>query len=241
MSLVDPSARCYGRVKIGCGVIIDANVTLGQPAAADLLERAASAGHYATVQDFFDSFGPRTTVIGDEAIIRSGTVIYAGTVIGAGFDCGHNVIVREDVRIGTGVYVKNNTELMRGVRIGAGSRVSGVVADRVVLGERVSSFGVLTHSYRTYLEPVRTAGTEALDRELGAPKVEDDAIIARGAIVIGAVTIGAGAMIGPNAVVTFDVLPGERVVGPRGFRRVGRHRATSHVQSMSARRQQGSD
>jgi serine acetyltransferase len=240
MSLVDPSVRRYGKVEIGRGVIIDANVTLGQPAATDLLARAPSAGHYTTVQEFFDSFRPRTTVIGDEAIIRSGTVIYAGTVIESGFDCGHNVIVREDVRIGAGVYLKNNTELMRGVHIGAGCRVSGVVADRAVLGERVSSFGVLTHSYRTYLEPVRTAGTEALDRELGAPTVEDDAIIARGAMVIGAVTIGAGAMVGPNAVVTFDVLPGERVVGPRGFRRAGRHRATRSVRSVAAPSQPGS-
>lgn len=47
--------------------------------------------------------------------------------------------------------------------------------------------------------------------------IEDDAVIGAGAVIIGrgnhSLTIGKGAKIGANAVVTKDVLPGQTVVG----------------------------
>ena len=118
----------------------------------------------------FERIVTETTQIGAGAVIRSGTVVYACVRIGAGFDCGHNVIVREGAEIADGVYLKNNAEIMKAARIGAGSRVSGVVADEVVVGDRVSSFGVLTHPYRRYLAPVRTTASARLPaRDLESP------------------------------------------------------------------------
>ena len=40
------------------------------------------------------------TIIGDNAIIRSNTVIYRGVEIGDDFETGHNVVIREGTKIG---------------------------------------------------------------------------------------------------------------------------------------------
>jgi serine O-acetyltransferase len=47
----------------------------------------------------------------------------------------------------------------------------------------------------------------------GAPIIEDDCIIMTGAVVIGAVRIGQGSVIGANAVVTTDIPPRSLAVG----------------------------
>lgn len=45
------------------------------------------------------------------------------------------------------------------------------------------------------------------------PTIEDDVIISLGAAILGPITVGAGARIGANAVVTKDVVPGATMVG----------------------------
>jgi serine acetyltransferase len=55
-----------------------------------------------------------------------------------------------------------------------------------------------------------------------APVIKDDVFIGPGAVIVGNITIGAGAFIGANAVVNHDVLPGERVVAPRAFRKINK-------------------
>jgi serine O-acetyltransferase len=47
----------------------------------------------------------------------------------------------------------------------------------------------------------------------GSPTVGDDVTIGVGACLIGPVRVGAGAVIGANAVVTHDVAPGAHVGG----------------------------
>jgi len=53
-------------------------------------------------------------VIGDGAVIRSHTVIYAGNRIGRGFQTGHGVMIREsntigdEVSIGTGSVIEHH-------------------------------------------------------------------------------------------------------------------------------------
>lgn len=64
-----------------------------------------------------------------------------------------------------------------------------------------------------------TIGKDSFSR---APRIEDDVVIATGAIVIGGITIGKGAHIGAGAVVTKDVPPGVVAVGvPAKYREPG--------------------
>lgn len=48
----------------------------------------------------------------------------------------------------------------------------------------------------------------------GRPRIENNVEVSPGAVVVGGVTVGEGARIGPNAVVTTDVPPGGRAIAP---------------------------
>jgi acetyltransferase-like isoleucine patch superfamily enzyme len=63
------------------------------------------------------------TVIGDNAVLRSGTVIYAGCQIGKDFQTGHNVIIREENQIGDGVQIWANSVVDYGCKIGNNTRI----------------------------------------------------------------------------------------------------------------------
>lgn len=49
-----------------------------------------------------------TLTIGNCAIIRGGTTIYSGSNIGNYFETGHNVVIREENKIGDGFNIWNN-------------------------------------------------------------------------------------------------------------------------------------
>ena len=96
-------------------------------------------------------------------------------------------------------------ELPPSTHVGAGLRlrhgVGVVVNPGTVLGERV----LLRHGV-------------TLGNRRGAhdcPVIEDDVEIGAGAVIIGAVRVGRGARIGPNAVVVKDIAPGSVVYSPR--------------------------
>ena len=61
--------------------------------------------------------------IGDHAVIRSGTVIYANTTIGHRFQCGHHVLIRAEVSIGDRCVVHHKCTLEGRIRIGSGVKI----------------------------------------------------------------------------------------------------------------------
>ena len=210
--LIGEYTRLYGQVTIGDGCLVEDNVIIGHPAPGDLRAVLTSLASCGNLTDIFDAAASRATRIGDDSIIRSGTIIYAGTSIGDRFDCGHNVIIRENVTLGNGVYVKNNTEIMKDVLVGNDCRLAGVVADNCRIGDAVSSFGVLTHTYRSYVPP--RGHSEPDDRPmLEAPTLEHGSIVGRGALVIGSCVVGRDAVVAGNAIVRMNVPPGYLAVG----------------------------
>ena len=90
----DPIIR--GEVKLGRGCIVQENVIIGSE--------------------------DGSTVIGEDAVIRSGTVIYPQTRIGNRFRTGHNVLIREKTVIGDDVLIGTNSVVDGNCTIG--SRVS---------------------------------------------------------------------------------------------------------------------
>jgi len=67
-----------------------------------------------------DSNPPR---IGDHAIIRSATIIYANTTIGRRFQCGHEVLIRAEVTIGDRCVIHHKCTLEGRLRIGNGVKI----------------------------------------------------------------------------------------------------------------------
>ncbi len=82
--------------------------------------------------------GELKTIIGDNSLIRSGTVIYAGSMMGDDFQTGHNVLIREGNRIGNNVSVGTNSCIEIGNEIGDNVRIQSLCfIEKAVLGENV--------------------------------------------------------------------------------------------------------
>jgi len=79
----------YGINTVGKGAQIFEPVTLGFPS-----------------RDNMGKTGFTGTIIGKNAVIRSGTIIYCDVTIGDNFQSGHNVMIREKTRIGNRVALE---------------------------------------------------------------------------------------------------------------------------------------
>lgn len=144
-------------------------------------------------------------VIGENALIRSETIVYGDTTIGNNFQTGHRVTIREgsifgdNVRIGTlsdiqgKCSIGNYVNLHSNVHIGQKS----VIKDYVWIFPYV----VLTN------DP-----TPPSQRLIGVT-VEAYAVIATGSIILPGVNIGEDSLVGAGSVVNKDVEKETVVVG----------------------------
>jgi len=182
--------KVYSNVKLGENVQIGDFVIIGMP------PRGKADGEL-------------PTVIGDNAVIRSHTVIYAGNVIGNGFQTGHGVLIREENEIGDNVSIGSHSVIEHHVKIGNGVRVHSqafvpefsVLEDGCWIGPNV----VLTNA-RYPLSP------EA-KKTLKGPIIRSGAKIGANATILPGVVIGVNALVGAGAVVVEDVPDGKVVVG----------------------------
>ncbi|WP_437206885.1 acyltransferase [Planctomicrobium sp. SH664] len=147
------------------------------------------------------------TTIGDDAVIRSGSVIYADTVIGNRFTCGHSVIIRAQCVIGDGVVILHQSTLEGKVRIGHSVKIMAhvylpsttVIGDLVFVGPGTV---FLNDKYpMRQRAPVRGA------------RIEQGAAIGGHVTVCPGVTIGAGAMVAAGTLVNKDVPPRTLALG----------------------------
>lgn len=146
-------------------------------------------------------------VIGADAVIRSGTVLYPDVVVGDRFVTGHHALVREETTIGDDVLVGTQTVIDGASEIGSRVRLqTGVYVPReTMIGDRVF---VGPHA-------VMTNDPYPLRREtpLAGPHVADDVSIGANATILPDLTIGSGAFVAAGAVVTSDVPPDTLAVG----------------------------
>lgn len=153
--------------------------------------------------------GALETIIGDHAVIRSHTVIYAGNRIGEGFQTGHGALVRELNEIGRQVSIGSHSVVEHHVKIGDRVRIhSQAFVPEFSLLEEDCWIGpnvVLTNA-RYPLSPHAKA-------TLQGPVVKRGAKIGANVTLLPGVVIGEEALVGAGAVVTIDVPPGMVVVG----------------------------
>lgn len=156
-----------------------------------------------------DPTGEQPTLIGEDAIIRSHTVIYSGNRIGTSFRTGHGVLVREANKIGDDVSIGSGTVVEHHVRIGNGVRLHSnvfvpefsILEDGCWLGPNV----VVTNA--------KYPRSPRVKDELRGAHIERGAKIGANATLLPGVRIGRDALVGAGAVVTKDVPAGAVVAG----------------------------
>ena len=167
-------------------------------------------GRNATVEDFcilgasFAGYAGEETIIGDDAIIRSHTVIYAGNRIGNGFQTGNKANIREfniigdRVSIGTLSIVEHHVVIEDGVRIHS----QAFVPEYCVLkrGCWIGPGTVITNARFPLHADAKS--------QLRGATIEPDAKVGANCTLLPGVTIGAGALVGAGSLVAHDVPAG---------------------------------
>ena len=145
--------------------------------------------------------------IGDHAVIRSGTIIYANTTIGHRFQCGHHVLIRAEVTIGDRCVVHHKCTLEGCMRIGNGVKIMAHVymPSTTEIGNMVFIGPNTTFLNDKY--PMRCV------REVRVARIEDHVSIGGGVTICPEVTVGRNSVIGAGAVVTRDVPPNTLAYG----------------------------
>ncbi len=187
---MEPTYRLYPNVQLGQNVQLGDYVIVGVP------PRGREPGQL-------------PTLIGEGAVIRSHTVIYAGNRIGRGFQTGHGVMIREENDIGDEVSIGTQSIVEHHVRIGDGVRLHSqvfvpehsVLEDGCWLGPNV----VLTNARHPLCPRVKDC--------LRGATIRRGAKIGANATLLPDVTIGEMALVGAGAVVVEDVPARAVVVG----------------------------
>lgn len=182
--------RIYPNVHIGKNVQIGDFVILGHP------PRGAAPGEL-------------PTVIGDNCILRSHTVIYAGSRLGNNVQTGHGVTIREHSTIGDDVSIGSGTAIEHYVTVGNNVRFHGqnvigeytTIEDDCWIGPHVSITNVLHPRCPKAKECIKGA------------TIKRGAKVGANATLTPAITIGEMALVGAGSVVVEDVPPRTVVVG----------------------------
>lgn len=178
------------------------------------------------IQDFcrigVDGPPSSSTVFGDDAVVRSHSVVYAGNKIGAGFRTGHGALIRENNRIGDRVSVGSHTIIERdniieeGVRIHSHCFIPEFITIRqdAWIGPRVTILNAMhppCPEFEKCGQGIAAEGHE--DARIHGVEIGPRAVLG-GNVTIGPwVRIGEGALVGAGSVVTRDVAPGSVVTG----------------------------
>jgi acetyltransferase-like isoleucine patch superfamily enzyme len=206
-------------VRYGEGFVADESVLLGYPSA-----RSTS----------------RVLIIGREARVRSGTVIYAGSRIGDRLQTGHHVVIREDIVIGNDVSIWSNSVIDYGCIIGDRVRIDAncYVAQFTELEDDVFLAPGVTIANDLFPGSIESAASMA------GPLIQRGANIGANVTLLPYVTVGRGALVGAGSVVTRS-LPEDMIAfgaPARPIRRVpGQAVIKMRVQQARARRLRGGE
>lgn len=184
------------------GVIIRENVILGEGA---FVGAKCILGEY--LVDFMKNRDLQhyKTIIGEQALIRSGTIIYGKNIIGHHLQTGHNAVIRENSQIGHHVRVGTLCDIQGDCRIGNYvSMQSGVyIAQRSIIKDYIW----------LYPHVVLTNDPNPPSEELAPIIIENFATVAARSVVLPGRMIGADAVVGAGSVVSKNVKEGMIVVG----------------------------
>ena len=197
MTRIAETAVVYPGVQLGDDVVIGDHAVVGkQPT----LGRRSTAAR--------EELPP--LVVGDGCAILAGAVVFAGTRLGRGVVVGDQACVRERCELGDEVVVGRGSLVENDTTIGARTRIqaNAYVTAYSTLEEDVFVAPCVVTTNDDFM-----GRTEArLDRMRG-PTIRRGARIGGGAVLLPGIEIGEEAFVGAGAVVLADVPPRAVVVG----------------------------
>jgi UDP-3-O-[3-hydroxymyristoyl] glucosamine N-acyltransferase len=193
----------HPHVVIGAGVVLGADVEVlpsavigREPKGAGATARAIAFVRRLTVADgccigahatlYYDVEVGAGTLIGDGASIREGGRIGRRCIVSRCVTFNYDVVIGDDVKI------MDSTHITGGTRIG----------DRAFISTMVAS--------ANDNDPSAALGET---QRLTGPRIEQDAVIGAGAVLLPGIVVGRGATVAAGAVVTADVAPRTLVLG----------------------------
>lgn len=198
-------------VILGDNVFIDSNciirsgVTLGS---GSNIGANCIIGEY--LMDFYKTHcaGVYKLVIGENALIRSGSILYNNSVIGRDFQTGHNVTIREKSEIGNNVSIGTLSDIQGNCKIGNYVRLHSNV--------HIGQLSVIDDFVWIFPYVVLTNDPTPPSENFVGVHVHSFAIVSTGALVMPGIEIEQDALIGAGAIVTRNVEPYAVVVGNPG-------------------------
>ncbi|MDE6141588.1 MAG: N-acetyltransferase, partial [Bacilli bacterium] len=187
---IDYNTIIRSNVRIKEGTYIGANCILGEYL-ADFYKDRNAADH--------------KLCIGENSIIRSGSIIYGACEIGDHFQTGQNVTIRENSKIGNHVSIGTYCDIQGECSIGNYVRMqSGVyIAQKSVIKDYVWIFPHV----------VLTNDPTPPSNELCGVTIEQFSVIAAGSVLLPGIVIESDSVVAAGAVVTKNVKKGQVVAG----------------------------
>lgn len=187
---IDYNCIIRENVTIKKGTFIGANCILGEYTADFYKDRKVNN---------------RPLVIGEESIIRSGSIIYSDSIIGDHFQTGHRVTIREKTKIGNHVSVGTLSDIQGDCEIGNYVRLHSNVF--VAMKAKIEDYvWMFPHSVLTN-DPTPPSMVEK------GVTLKKFASVAARSVILPGVTVESDSLVAAGAVVNRDVKTGEVVGG----------------------------
>lgn len=220
---IGENVRFGKNVQLKDGVIIEDDVSIGDDTYIDsntiirshtTIGRASFIGANCIIGEYLMDFcldrkpHNHPLTIGENALIRSGSIIYAGSEIGINFQTGHQVTIRENTKIGNHVSAGTLTDIQGNCTIGNYVRMHSNV--------HIGQLSTIDDFVWIYPYVVLTNDpTPPSDNFVGV-HVHSFAIIATGAIIMPGLDVEKDSLVAAGAIVTKPVHEYEVVAGNPG-------------------------
>jgi UDP-3-O-[3-hydroxymyristoyl] glucosamine N-acyltransferase len=207
---IGDNTTIYDHVEIGNNTIISNNCIIGEP-----LDNYYSNLNY---------INPKT-VIGENSLIRSHSIIYADSVFGDDFSTGHRVTIREKSYFGNNCRVGTLSDIQGHVSIGNYCWLHS----NVHIGQQ-STLGNFVFIY-PYV--VFTNDPHPPSNICKGPSIDDFSQVAVGSILLPNIKIGKHCLIGAQSLVGIDVEDYSLVIGKPAKRVKDVRELKSKISNMS--------
>jgi len=156
--------------------------------------------------------GCQKVKIGNNAVIRAFTIIYADVVIGDDFKTGHNVLIREMTKFGNKIVIGTGTVIDGYTEVGDRVKIESLVyiPTHTKIGSDVFIGPNVTLTNDKYPQRLRE------QYEPKGPIIEDSVSIGANSTILPGVRVGEGSFIAAGSVVTKDIPPWSLVKGVPG-------------------------